>query len=101
MPLFNANWYAKNSQAPLSMVSFLEGNFAIHKSPFSSTILAYGLAPPKYYSNSSIKTKYSKFQELNPEYSYLNNDYCKIITFFEFNFTIYLFLIPKYNIFVS
>src|SRR5690606_116938 len=38
---------ARNSQAPLSNVSFFEGNLAIHSSLFSSRIFALGRAPPK------------------------------------------------------
>src|SRR5690606_17356810 len=53
------------------MVSFFEGNFAIHSSPFSSKILAFGLAPPKedpgaiktasHFFTSSVSSSFSKF----------------------------------------
>lgn len=38
---------AQDSQAALSILSFLEGNFAIHNEPSSSDIFAFGRAPPK------------------------------------------------------
>jgi hypothetical protein len=46
MPAISANLYANNSNAALSILSFLEGNFAIHKFFELSVKFALGRAPP-------------------------------------------------------
>src|SRR5665647_1383425 len=46
IPALNANLYANNSHDALSILSFLEGNFAIHKFLELSVKFAFGLAPP-------------------------------------------------------
>jgi hypothetical protein len=58
----SANLYASNSQAALSILSFFEGNFAIHKFFELSAKFALGRAPPNDDPGACLQINHNKHE---------------------------------------